>query len=297
MKLGIREQKPLDPRRAHHLAWQETQVDGRTAGFGVAGSGLPVVFLHGWGLGQHAYKRALRRLVEQGLRVYAPALPGFGGTPDLPDGHFTLEGYGEWVLHFLDAVGLHEPVTLIGHSFGGGVAIRTAADAPERVAKLVVINSIGGSAWTDRRGILRTMTERPFWDWGLHLQRDLLPLRQATRVLPVILEDAMPNALRNPRAFWRVAQLARRADLSAELELLKKRGTPVVILWGDADRVIPQSSFESLRAALGDPQVHTVPGNHAWLLADPAGFGEVMTNIIGLVVPAPTTPTGDTSVA
>ena len=107
----------------------------------------------------------------------------------------------------------------------------------------------------------------------------------------------MPNALRNPRAFWRVAQLARRADLSAELELLKARRTPVVILWGDADRVIPQSSFESLRAALGDPQVHTVPGNHAWLLADPAGFGEVMTNVIGLVVPAPTTASGDTVVA
>lgn len=268
-----------DPR----LSWHRTVVDGRTAAYGVAGRGQPVLFLHGWGLGQHAYRRALGRVAASGLQVWAPALPGFGGTPDLPREQFSLEGYGRWVLGFADAVGLTGPVTLVGHSFGGGVAIRVAADAPDQVARLVVVNSIGGSSWTDGKGVLRAMSERPVWDWGLHLQRDLWPLRQATRVLPVMLEDALPNALRNPRAFWRVARLARRADLSAELELLKQRRTPVVVLWGDADTVIPQSSFISLQAALGDPEVHTVAGNHSWLIADPHGFGEVMTNVVGLV--------------
>jgi pimeloyl-ACP methyl ester carboxylesterase len=271
-----------DPRSAHHLTWEQTVVAGRPALYGVAGSGPPVVFLHGWALGHHSYKRGLRRLVESGVRVHAPALPGFGGTPDLPGEQFSLDGYARWVIEFLDAVGVSEPVTLIGHSFGGGVAIRAAADAPDRVARLIVINSIGGSAWTDRRGILRSMTERPSWDWGLHLQADLWPLRQATRVLPVILEDALPNLLHNPRALWRVGRLARTANLSQELEQLKQRQLPVVILWGDGDKLLPSSSLESLRTALGDPEVHTVPGTHSWLLADPAGFGEVMTNVIGL---------------
>jgi len=271
-----------DPRATHHLSWEQAVVAGRPALYGVAGSGAPVVFLHGWGLGHHSYKRALRRVVELGLRVYAPALPGFGGTPDLPEEHFSLHGYARWVLEFLDAVGIEGKVTLVGHSFGGGVAIRAAADAPDRVARLVVINSIGGSAWTDRHGVLRSMTERPFWDWGLHLQSDLWPLRQATRVLPVILEDALPNLLHNPRALWRVGRLARTANLSAELEQLKQRQLPVVILWGDGDKLLPSGSLQSLRVALGDPTVHTVPGTHSWLLADPAGFGEVMTNVVGL---------------
>lgn len=270
------------PAEQFHLLWRTTEVDGRLAQYGVGGAGRPVVFLHGWGVGHRAYKRGLRRLVEQGLQVHAPALPGFGGTPDLPDDEFSLAGYARWVLGFLDAVGIGEPVLLAGHSFGGGVAIRAAADAPERVAQLVVINSIGASAWTDRRGVLRTMAERPAWDWGLHLPDDVWPLRQATRVLPVILEDLLPNALRNPRALWRVGRLAATANLSAELEQLKQLQVPVVILWGDGDRLIPPAALASLRDALGDPQLRTVPGTHSWLLADPAGFAEVMTNVVDL---------------
>ena len=118
------------------------------------------------------------------LQVWAPALPGFGGTEDLPDEEFSLAGYARWVVAFLDAVGVAGPVTLVGHSFGGGVAISTAHDAPDRVARLVCVNSIGGSAWTESRGVVRSMAQRPLWDWGLHLQTDLLPWRQVTRVLP-----------------------------------------------------------------------------------------------------------------
>src|SRR5437763_16507586 len=87
-----------------HLIWKRTTVDGRTALYGVAGDGIPVLFLHGWGLGQHAYKRALKRLVNMDCRVYAPALPGFGGTPDLPREQLSFEGYAAWVDHFLDAL-------------------------------------------------------------------------------------------------------------------------------------------------------------------------------------------------
>jgi len=264
------------------LSWRRTLVQGRPARYGVGGSGPPVVFLHGWGLGHRSYERALWSLVRSGHRVVAPALPGFGGTADLPASDRSLGGYARWVTGFLDAVGICEPVVLVGHSFGGGVAIGTAADAPDRVHLLVVVNSIGGSAWSHRGGVLRSMAERPLWDWGLHLHADLWPLRQATRVLPVIVQDAVGNVLRNPAAFWRVGRLAATADLSAELEQLKQRRLPVVVLWGDSDRVIPQASAESLRAALGAAEIRTVPGSHSWLLADPEGFGEVITNVVGL---------------
>ena len=273
--------------REDHLSWERLEVDGRPASYGVGGSGSPVVFLHGWGLGHRTYKQALRRIVAQGSRVLAPALPGFGGTADLPQQDFSLRGYADWVESFLAAVGLEEPVLLAGHSFGGGVAIQTAAQAPDRVSQLVVINSIGGSAWSDRKGVLRAISERPVWDWGLHLPDDIWPLRQATRVLPVILEDALPNVLRNPRALWRVGRLAAKANLTEELEALKRRRMPIVILWGDGDRLIPPSCLASLREALGDPTVMTVAGTHSWLLADPDGFAEVMTNVIGMVPGGP----------
>jgi pimeloyl-ACP methyl ester carboxylesterase len=271
--------------RTDHLRWERATVDGRTAVYGVAGTGPPLVFLHGWGLNHKTYKRALSRLVRLGVQVWAPALPGFGGTAELPEEEFSLAGYGRWVAAFLEAVGIDGPVTLVGHSFGGGVAIRAAHDAPAAVNRLVVVNSIGGSAWTEDKGVLRTMAERPIWDWGLHLQADIWPVRQARRVLPVIARDAVPNLLRNPSALWRAGRLAARANLEPELEELKRRGLPVVVLWGTGDRVVPEACLASLRGALGDPEVVTVPGNHSWLLADPDGFAEVMTNVLG-VLPA-----------
>ena len=252
-----------------HLVWTRTEVGGRPALYGVAGEGLPVVFLHGWGLGQHAYKRALKRLVRLGCQVFAPALPGFGGTPDLPRRDFSIEGYARWVDGFLTAVDVTEPVFLIGHSFGGGVAIQTASDFPDRVRSLVLVNSLGGS-----------MAGRPIWDWGIHFPGEILPF-QLSKVLPVVLEDAVPNLLRNPRAMWKVANLARKADLAEELEELKRRQLPVVVLWGNQDRIVPRSSFDDLCTTIGS-QGEVVEGNHSWLLADPDAFGEVMTNVVGV---------------
>ncbi len=267
-------------RTEHHLQWRSTAVQGRPAAYGIAGAGAPVVFLHGWGLAHRSYKRALKRLVAAHLQVYAPALPGGGGTAGLPAAEMNLAGYAAWVAEFIRAVGIDEPVTLIGHSFGGGVAIRTAHDAPSCVARLILVNSIGGSAWTDGKGVIRAIAERPWWDWGLHLREDVLPLRQITRVLPVITEDLLPNLLHDPAAIWRAANIARSADLTTELEELKRRRLPVVIVWSKDDNVIPRASLATLRSALGDPQLITVPGNHGWVISDPELFAEVITNLI-----------------
>src|SRR5436190_21359514 len=111
-----------------HLVWRKAPVSGRQALYGVAGEGLPVVFLHGWALGQHAYKRALKRLVRLGCQVYAPALPGFGGSAPLPPERCNLAGYAAWLDAFLAEVGVDEPVVAVGHSFGGGVATKLAHD-------------------------------------------------------------------------------------------------------------------------------------------------------------------------
>jgi pimeloyl-ACP methyl ester carboxylesterase len=161
------------------------------------------------------------------------------------------------------------------------VAIKLAHDFPTKVRYLVLVNSVGGSTWSSAGSKVKSMAERPLWDWGLHIPEDLFPLRQITRVLPVMLEDAVPNVIRNPFGLWKAANLARTADLTPELEELKRRRLPVVVLWGDKDRVIPRASFDALCTAIGsDGEV--VAGRHSWLLADPDAFGEVMTNSIAV---------------
>lgn len=195
--------KLQNPGRSGKLRYRETVVAGRPVRYLYGGHGPSVVFLHGWGVANRTYERALSAVVARGARVYAPTMPGFGGSEKLDGDQIGLADYAEWVGRFIRAVRSPTPVILVGHSFGGGVAIRVAHDFPALVEKLVLVNSIGGSAWTDGKGVLTAMRERPLWDWGLHLQADLWPSRQMTRVMPVILRDALHGLLRDPGALWR----------------------------------------------------------------------------------------------
>lgn len=258
-------------------------MDGRAAAYLEAGEGHTVVFLHGWGLSHRAYRDSVRRLAANSVRVIAPALPGFSGTAGLPADRCTLQDYAAWVIKFLDTVDVTDPVLLVGHSFGGGVAILVAHDEPSRVGALVLVNAIGGAAWAPDGELVRPMAERPLWDCGIHFSRDFGSPKSLTRVLPVILGEAVPNFVLDPRAFVRSARLARDANLTSELTTLHRRGLPVVVVWARRDEVLTGASLEALRGALGDAPAISVAGGHNWLLADPERFGEVMTNVIDVV--------------
>jgi pimeloyl-ACP methyl ester carboxylesterase len=275
---AIRERSPARRDPAVAFSGKRTWVQDRPAFYGRAGAGHPVLFLHGWALGQHTYRSVLERIAAEGCVVYAPGLPGFGGTADLPKASFSMAGYAEWVGDFLDHLEVDEPIVVVGHSFGGGVAIRFAHDHRDRIRSLVLVNAVGGSTW-QKGHALRSISERPLWDWGIHFPGDVWPLRQATRVLPVIVEDFLPNMVRNPRAIIRVANLARRADLRSQLEELREAGVPITVLWATRDGIIPRESFEALCVAAG-VEGHVVEGSHSWLLADPDHFGEVMTTVL-----------------
>lgn len=264
------------------LQWRTASVQGRETRYGVAGDGDPVVFTHGWALSNRSYRAGLHRLVAAGSRVYAPALPGFGGTAPLPAGELSLAGYARWMRDFLDELRVPQPVTLIGHSFGGGVALKTAHDHPKAVSRLVLVNSIGGSVWKSDKA----MRDRPLWDWGLHLSAGALTPRGLTRVVPVVAADAVTNALHHPHVLWVVGRLARDANLEKELAAVRRRRLPVFILWGRNDRVIPLASAEALIGTTTGTELHTVSGDHGWLIADPNLFAEVLTNVIGGAPPA-----------
>ncbi len=266
-------------RPAPALSSARVEVGGRPASYLEVGSGRTVVFLHGWGVGHRAYRATARHLAAAGVRVLAPALPGFSGTASLPPQRRTLQGYAAWVIDFLDALGVREPVLLVGHSFGGGVAIVAARQRPDRVGGLVLVNSIGGAGVTGE-GELVPPVARRLWDWGVHFAKDVRAPARLARVLPIVVSEALPNLVLAPRSFVRTAALAKGADLSADLAALARRRMPIVVLWGRRDQVISDASLPALRALFGDDTAIAVPGGHNWLLADPAHFGEVMTNVV-----------------
>ncbi len=103
----------------------------------IAGSGPPLVFLHGAdGLSWDTF---LDRLSER-FTVYAPEHPGT--SPGDPDAVRSLDGLWDLVLSYydlFDGLGLHAPA-VVGTSFGAMVAAELAATSPERVSRLVLMD-------------------------------------------------------------------------------------------------------------------------------------------------------------
>lgn len=269
----------------HHLAWKTTRVDGRAAVYGEAGHGTPVLFLHGWALGCHAYKRALKRLAGLGCHVYAPALPEFGGTEGLPSGYRSLGDYAGWADAFLTAVGVDEPALVAGHSLGGGVAARLAHDFPDRVARLVLINSLGSSVWTETPTRTRSLSERPLWHWATSFSQDIAMSKAALATLRAVAEDCVPNLLRNPIGLVRAGAMARTVDLAAELVRVRQSGVPATVVTSSGDLIVTEAAFRDLCRVLG-VQGKVVPGRHSWLLSAPDEFAAVMLPVVGAATAA-----------
>ncbi len=104
------------------------------------GSGAPVLLLHGWGASADLFARTMDGL-EGDFDLIAPDFPGFGAT-EPPPAPWAVSDYMEWTLALMDELGIQR-ASVIGHSFGGRVAIKLAALHPERVAKLVLTGAAG----------------------------------------------------------------------------------------------------------------------------------------------------------
>jgi pimeloyl-ACP methyl ester carboxylesterase len=108
-----------------------------------AGSGAPLVYLHGFAdlHGVSADFLPFHEGLAQGHRVIAPAHPGCNGSDELSDGN-RVEDFLFHYSEVIDALGL-ERFTLVGHCVGGWLAAEYAVRHPERVAKLVLIGASG----------------------------------------------------------------------------------------------------------------------------------------------------------
>jgi pimeloyl-ACP methyl ester carboxylesterase len=142
------------------------------------------------------------------------------------------------------------------------------------VSALLLTNAIGSPTWALFPNEVRTMVQRPVWDWGRRISTDLFNSPGQLRLLPTLLEDFVPNLLRNPLGMFRTGEFIRRADLVREVRAIARRGVPVTVVWSDRDRLVPRSAFDDLRHAAGVDGI-VVEGSHAWLIAEPARFGEL----------------------
>jgi len=218
------------------------------------GDGRPVLLLHGnptWGF---LYRKVARALDQPGLRLILPDLIGLGlsDKPTSADAH-TLDNHARWLGALVDALDLRD-VIMVVQDWGGPIGLRAFADRRERLAGLVVLNTVVGPPKPDFRPTafhrfarLPVLSDVAFRGLGFpqtalwlaqgdrsSIRGDVLrayryPLRRLRdRRAPLDMARMVPNSLQHPS----VEPLARCQDL------FESFSGPVSIVWGDRDPVL-----------------------------------------------------------
>jgi haloalkane dehalogenase len=240
------------------------------------GVGRPVLFVHGTPTWSYEWRHLIRALAPR-WRCVAPDLLGFG-LSDRPAGFaYTPEAHAAVLAEFVERLGL-EPFTLVVHDYGGPIGLPLCLDRPERVRRLVLLNTWMwpldddlGIRWNAR---LVTSAMGRFLYRRLNASlRLIMPLAYGDRrkLTPAIHHQyraPFPAPDDRERVLWTLARAllgsrAYYADLWRRRERL--RGRPVLVLWGLRDPAFRPRHLARWTALFGhEARVVRLPASGHW---------------------------------
>jgi pimeloyl-ACP methyl ester carboxylesterase len=264
----------------------------RAAGLSVALAGdesaPPLVLLHGLAERRQVFDW-LVPLFAPHLRLAAIDLPGFGSSPPLPGGGFDLGTVCERIAAVVAELGLERPA-MLGHSLGGGVAVRYAAERPGALRALTLIAPAGLIA----SGAVRPSWRRPrAHALGRGALRAAIPLIVARRSLrerafarvvgdPHVLDRALARELLMGAAQGRATPAAGIEIVYAGLrDRLDRLTLPSLVVWGERDHVVSPRYAEPLRDALPDGRLLLLPqAGHVPMCEEPAAVAAAVLELL-----------------
>lgn len=265
----------------HHLpappanltsAWGEQKTfdyQGIKINYYEKGRGQPVILLHGFGACAYTWRFLIPPLAAD-HRVFTIDLKGFGLSDKPQDGKYAVSDQAEMVAAFIRAQKLQDAV-LIGNSMGGGVALMTyfqlLEDKPSRIKGLVLIDSAGYPQklpWFIRLAqipVLNTlgpMLLSPRFLTGLVLRKCYYNQYKITEEMidTYAYFSSLPGA---PEAVRQTAAQIIPANMEAMIARYKNIQVPTLIIWGEADEVVPLQNARNFKRDIPDSQLAILP--------------------------------------
>lgn len=204
-----------------------------------------LVLVHGFGDSAETWSLVLPGLKHEG-RVLAPDLAGFGRTP-IPQEGMSFSVLTDYLGRFLDALNVQKAI-LVGNSLGGAVVIRYAADHPDRVSHLFLLDSAGLHT-----GATIAATQ-PETREAAHETVKAVTGRNLD--IPRFVLDDIVRRAKDP-----ARQEYRDSDEPTDVrEYLPRIEAPTTIVWGERDGFIPIEHGARMRDAIDDSELIILPG-------------------------------------
>ncbi|MEO8973381.1 MAG: alpha/beta hydrolase [Ktedonobacteraceae bacterium] len=239
-------------------------IAGQRLYYRVAGTGPPLVLVHGFGVSGQMWNRCIPYLAQQ-RQVFIVDLPGHGRST--LSGAWRLREIAPLLTQWIQALAL-PPVALLGHSMGGAIAAHVAAYAPELIEQLVLVNA----ACLPLDCALPVMITR---------SAHSMVQRGAGGYPLVMLRDALQPHL---RLLWQAAREMGSSDFRAELASLT---LPTLIIWGERDVLLPLAVGKVLAEALPHATFVTMPeSGHRPPLSQPVEFSRLVLDFLSPTQPS-----------
>jgi len=211
-----------------------------------------IVLIHGLSTPSWVFTGIERGLVISGYRVLTYDLYGRGFS-DHVAGAQTLAFHTQQLTELLDALGVDEPVSLLGYSMGGAIATRFAAEHSDRVDRLILLAPAGIA---HNPGLLLTLAQKGgvfgSWLWGLLCGLSLRRAAAREAAAPTVIPDLADRIKAETRrkgylpAILSSQRHALQENLEADHREIAAMYIPTKAIWGEKDPVIPISAMGGL---------------------------------------------------
>ncbi|PIS17268.1 MAG: hypothetical protein COT59_01545 [Candidatus Nealsonbacteria bacterium CG09_land_8_20_14_0_10_42_14] len=208
-----------------------------------------ILILHGWGwpVSVPQWVRVKELLEKQGYKVLVPDLPGFGENPS-PIKPWIISDYVEWVKDFFEKNNLSQ-VFLLGHSFGGSVAVKFSVKYPERVRKLILVDSAGIRKKRLKKEIQKAVAHflnrfsfLPFYKFARKIAYRTLFKTSDYLLAEGVMKETYLNVIKE--------------DIS---EIFSQIAVPTLLIWGEKDGITPLRHANFIKNQIAGAELEIIP--------------------------------------
>lgn len=232
----------------------------------VLSSGV-IVFLHGWRSEGAIWLPLMERLADFGIKSYAIDLPGFGKSP-APESAWRVSDYANAVESFIKKLGVGS-ITLVGHSFGGRVAIKFSAAHPVMIEKLILVSSAG----IKNESVMKT--------WKFIVAKIFKPFFAPVFMQPLRRKIYSLTGAEDYTATPQLRQIFLNAISEDLMPLLPRINADTLIVWGRKDHITPLDYAHRMSGAISKSRLTIIPdAGHFSFLDQPEKFFEVLKDFV-----------------